>query len=88
MASTPPATAGLPARDNMNPEMEIQNEKTQSDTIDKTVDPASSDNVNKSQTEYPPLRIVAVLMVALYLAMFLVALVSPFVATEPVSLDH
>lgn len=65
MASTPPATASLPARDNMNPEMETQNEKTQSDTIEKSVNPASSDNVNKTQTEYPPLRIVAVLMVAL-----------------------
>jgi hypothetical protein len=77
MNSTPPDMANLPAQDNMNPDIEIQNEKTQSDIIDKNGTAVRSDKKNENQTGNPPLRIVAILMVALYLAMFLVALVRP-----------
>lgn len=78
MNSTPPDMADSPAQDNMNPDIEMQNEKTQSGTVDKSdAAPAGSDKKSENKMEYPPLRIVAILMVALYLAMFLVALVCP-----------
>lgn len=62
----------------MNPDIEMQNDKTQSGTVDKSdAAPTGSDEKSENEMEYPPLRIVAILMVALYLAMFLVALVCP-----------
>lgn len=58
----------------MDPESTITN--------DKDLAPAKSNKTNGNQNEYLPLRIVAVLMVALYLAMFLIALVCTFVAVD------
>jgi hypothetical protein len=78
MNSTAPDTTDSPAQDNVNPNIEMRNEKTQSATVDKSDGaPAGSDERSENEMEYPPLRIVAILMAALYLAMFLVALVCP-----------
>ncbi|GAM35921.1 hypothetical protein TCE0_018r04622 [Talaromyces pinophilus] len=75
MNSKAPDTTDSPAQDNVNPNIEMRHEKTQSATVDKSDGaPPGSEEKSENKMEYPPLRIVALLMAALYLAMFLVAL--------------